>query len=128
MVSTLLLSPLPAALTSKEEAKARRKAMTQHEDWKRCNDLYCNWMGFECVESGYDSQAAWEAKEPYIKACIVYRAKYGVAFSSDAEPETSILEDTEELGLRVEYAKYLETCRSRGMDFEEWKTNQEVMD
>jgi hypothetical protein len=102
--------------------------VTQREDWKRCNDLYCNWMGFEAVESGYDSQAAWDAKEPYLKARMAYREKYGEAFNSDAEPESSILDDADELGLRVEYAKYLETCRGRGMGFEEWKANREVIE
>jgi hypothetical protein len=100
--------------------------MTQLTDWKHCKELHDGWMYFEAVESGYDAKAAWAAKEPYLKAFMAYEKKYGEAFNPEAEPETSIMEDAEELGLRVEYAQYLETCRGRGMGFEDWVAERAI--
>jgi hypothetical protein len=60
--------------------------MTQHDDWKQCNELYCDWMGYEAVESGYDFKAAWAAKEPYLKAFMEYHKKYGEMFNPEREP------------------------------------------
>lgn len=40
--------------------------------------------------------------------------------------ETSILDDAEELGLRVEYHEYLSTPGSRNLDFNQWRSMMET--
>jgi hypothetical protein len=71
--------------------------MTQQTDWTKLNDLYCGYMYFAAAESGYDSRAAWAAKEPYLKARMEYEEKYGVAFNPENKPDTTILESAAEM-------------------------------
>ncbi|OWK39471.1 hypothetical protein [Fimbriiglobus ruber] len=94
--------------------------MNQLTDWKRCYALWGAWMYHEAAESCYDARAADAAKEPYLKESIAYLEKYGVLFNPECEPETSILEDIEELGQRLLYGKYLDSCRGPAVEFEEW--------
>ena len=101
--------------------------MTQLTDWKHCKELHDGWMYHEAVESGYNAKAAWGAKEPYLKAFMAYHEKYGEIFNPEAEPETSIMEDTSELGLRIKYNAFLCTPGSPLWDFEQWKVNREAV-
>jgi hypothetical protein len=124
-MAAVLLRFVP--LTDMEKATAGKdKAMTQLEDWKRCKELHDGRMYHEAAESGYDSKAAWAAKEPYLKAIVEYEEKYGEMFNPEREPETSIMEDFDELGLRIEYNAFLCTPGSPLWDFETWCANREA--
>ncbi|OWK41979.1 hypothetical protein [Fimbriiglobus ruber] len=100
--------------------------MNQLTDWKRCYELWGALMYHEAAETGYDAEAAAGPRAAYDRAYSEFREKYGEAFNPDCEPETSILEDIRELGLRLLYGRYLDTCRGRGMEFEEWVAGQAV--
>lgn len=102
--------------------------MTKLTDWKRCNELYCEWMYWEAAERGYDARAAAAAERPYVEAFMAYKEKYGEMFNPERKPEeTSILDDASELGLRVEYHKFLTAPGTPRMEFEAWKASRETV-
>ncbi|OWK35163.1 hypothetical protein [Fimbriiglobus ruber] len=101
--------------------------MTKLDDWNHCNKLWGAWMYHEAAETGYDAEAAAGPRAAYDQAYSEFCAKYGEAFNPHCKPEeTSILDDIRELGLRLLYGRYLDTCRGRAMEFEEWVVGQAV--
>ncbi len=101
--------------------------MTQLSDWKRCYALWSTYMYHEAVEIGYDPAAAAGPGAAFAKANSEYSKKYGEAFNPNCEPETSILDDAEEIGLRVQYNAFLGTPGTDPLDFEQWLARREAV-
>jgi hypothetical protein len=93
--------------------RGKDQTMTKHDDWLKCKELRDGWMYEEAAETGYSSTAAEAAKRPYLEAFSNYQEKYGEMFNPEREPETSILEDAEELrGLSQAFLDSIEADRA----------------
>lgn len=77
----------------------------------------------EIIEEAIDEMLSWHENEQ-ISGRVDYPVKIPSALSFNVRStpvETTIGEDMNELGLRIQYAGYLRTNKSACLNFEEWK-------